>query len=532
VPINQRSSPDSIGIGERHPLLLEVDEDYVLMNDSLKGQRVIKDQNVTYLPPTSGMVADGLFTSPSSSSVVFNTRSLGYAAYSAYLLRANYPSFIQDALDILIGVMHREPPRIELPPELEPMLKVATRRGESLPLLLQKINEAQLIKGRIGLLADVAVGRPTPHLVWYAAENVINWDDDRETEFGLDKLKFLVLDETRLARGLEGEDRYAWDVERRFRQLDLGGFADLDGEGTPVSTAIGTYTTFVEVDGLSEPRTTPNFRGRTLDEIPFVFIGSTDLDPDPARIPLLPLANLALAVYRGDADYRQCLFMQGQDTLVVIGATNSSPGSEEPEKSVDRRVGAGAVIELPLTGDAKYIGINGDGLPEMAKALDADQRKAREMGSRLLEPRGSQAESGEALKIRVGASVAHLRKIALVGAAGLEAILKVCARWVGADENAVKVVPNLDFADAKRGPADALSMTQAKKEGLPISDKSVHRWMQDNDLTKMTYEEEIAEMKTEATLVADRLEAFTPPQPQAPPANGGPPSDSATGVKK
>jgi hypothetical protein len=269
------------------------------------------------------------------------------------------------------------------------------------------------------------------------------------------------------------------------------------------------------------PRVTPNFRGRTLNEIPFVFIGSTDLDTDPARIPLLPIANLALTVYRGEADYRQCLFMQGQDTLVVKNAVDQAPGDEEPEKGVERRVGAGAVIEVGPDGDAKFIGIDSKGLPEMRQALVTDYQRAREAGSRLLEPRGSQAESGEALKIRVGATVANLRRVALVGAAGLEAALKVCARWIGADESKVKVTPNLDFADAKRSPADALALAQAKKKGgIPLSDESMHRWLADNDMTKLTYEEELKRLEAEAEIVSERHKRMNPtPEPAS---EGGP----------
>lgn len=512
-PISQ-SSLGGNGISERHPKLLDFDEDYAFMNDSLAGERAIKEKNVAYLPPTGGMVADGMFATSGTDALAFNSKSVGYAAYSAYLLRAVYPSFVQDAVDTLIGVMHRESPVIELPPEMEPMRKVATRRGESLEMLLQKINENQLVKGRIGLLADVVPDRPTPHLVWYVAERVLNWDDDRETEFGLDKLKFLVLDETRQVRGKEGEAAYAWEEERRFRQCNLKG---------------GVYTTFTDVEDEVSAEVTPQFRGRPLSEIPFAFIGSTDLDPDPARIPLLPIANLALVVYRGEADYRQCLFAQGQDTLVTVGSTSQAPGAEEPEKAADRRVGAGAEISLPLGGDAFYIGMEGKGLPEMAKSLAIDYAKAREAGSRLLEPRGSQAESGEALKIRVTASVANLKKIALVGAAGLEQMLKVCARWMGADPEKVKVIPNLDFAEAKAAAADALSLTKAVAEGLPVSKKSLHRWAAEQDFTKLTYDEEVAELekdkkeREEEAAKAAKLEAevAAATKPPTQPAGGG-----------
>src|SRR5690606_16749209 len=133
--------------------------------------------------------------------------------------------------------------------------------------------------------------------------------------------------------------------------------------------------------------------------------------------PLLGLSNLCLAIYRGEADYRQALFQQGQDTLVVIG------GLEYDEQGKPLRLGAGAVVGVPLGGDAKYVGTEGKGLAEMRQALENDKAAAVQRGARLLTAKGGDRQSGEALRVRVAAQTATLTIMAKTAAAGLEWLL-------------------------------------------------------------------------------------------------------------
>jgi hypothetical protein len=98
-----------------------------------------------------------------------------------------------------------------------------------------------------------------------------------------------------------------------------------------------------------------------------VFIGANDLVPEPDDPPLLGLSNLALTIYRGEADYRSTLFYQGQQTLVIIGG-NVSDLDEDQEL----RIGNKGVIDLRLGGDAKYIGVSAAGLGEMRQAINDD----------------------------------------------------------------------------------------------------------------------------------------------------------------
>lgn len=473
-----------MSIETKHPEYIVFSTDYRVMSDSHGGQRRIKEGTFAYLPPTGGQVADGVLT---------NLQSKGYASYLAYLKRAVYPEFVQEASDLLVGVMHQEPAQIQLPARLEPMRERATRDGSDLQMLLRNINLNQLLFGRYGLLVDFpqdpffASQAEVPHLVEYDAMSIINWDDQALTEFTREELTFAVANETVLTRGEMGTDIFAWDEDRVFRVFQLtpeDPAFPLSAENQPI------YSTFSKTDEMESAVVTPMFRGRTLDFIPFTFIGARDLNSDPDIIPLLKLAELALSIYNQEADYKQALHVLGQDTLVVAGQELGADGQAKQEGSATR-LGAGAVIRLDEDGDAKFIGINAEGVPEMRTSLENDKGRAQALGPRLLEPRRGQAESGEALKTRVRAQTATLKSIALTGAKGLEKALRQCAEWVGANPDEVRVIPNLDFTQDSVPAAELKSMSEATGRPFPLSVETMHKWAQDRNFTRLTFPEEL-----------------------------------------
>lgn len=454
-----------------HPLYSDMLPLWELGTDSYAGSPKVKAAGEKYLPPTSGMRADG-YPTPST---------IGADAYAAYKTRAYYPDVYEDAVDAAVGTMTAKDATIELPAALETMRDNATLLGEPLQMLLRRIYTAQLTTGRIGLLGDIRAcpenpsAVPRPVVVTYDATTVRNWDDtcdDRQDDIDL---RFLVLDESQYVMG----DDFSYTYKKRYRLLTL-----LDAGGN--IAAGGVYSTSVLDENQQFDPTSamqPNVAGTVLRTIPFTFVNASDLSPTPAKPPLLGLANLALCIYRGEADYRQNLFMQGQDTLVRIGENYG-----EDEDTVTR-TGAGAVLNLPLNGDAKYIGVSSNGLPEQRQALSADYERATQKGAKLLTQGGS-AESGDALRIRIAAQTATLPQIAQAGAAGLEKVLKDLAIWFGANPDEVSVKPNLDFSTNSINGQTLLQIVQAKELGAPISYKSIHAWMQEQGVTKLDYESE------------------------------------------
>ncbi len=457
----------------QHPDYGQMTDDYRQMRDTYAGQRTVKAAGGLYLPATGSQLMDG----------AGRGMEPGASAYAAYLSRAIFPGHVEDALRTFVGILNKEAYEISVPSRMEGIFENATRANETLDQLLRKIHEAQLLYGRCGLLLDVAEGSDLPHIVSYDAQSITNWDTQRWSEQGRDILNLVVTTEDSYVRGAEGAATYDWALQTLFRGMYLNDS--------------GKYATAIEQEGQISPEVVPSFAGRTLDFVPFTFIGANDLSANPGSIPLLNLSNSALSIYRGEADFRQTLHMLGQDTLVMIGEDSGSDLEDEPT-----RIGTGAKISLPEGSDAKFIGISSEGLPEQRRTLEDDYARAIAMGSRLLENTSSQAESGEALRVRVAAKTTTLHSIALTSATGLENCLKQMATWVGANPEEVRVSPNLDFIEDAAAPEQALKMIEARNAGMPISLHSIHEWASKNEFTQKTWDEELDLMKEEASVLS------------------------------
>lgn len=474
-------------INAKHPEYDARALDWLVLSDCYLGERVVKGKGQDYLPATSGQEADGM-----------GTTQTGYKNYQAYKERAIFPDFVREAVEGLVGIMHREPARITLPKKLEGMLESATPFGEPLLALLRRINESQLLYGRCGLLVDVPDGLgPTealPYIAHYSAMRVINWDVGTRDR-GRVYLQVVVLDESEEER----QPDLSWLLKRKYRVLVMSdAVPSPDGSPSPIKPQYWTALhqeddSWVSLTGMDF--TVPSVAGKALEAIPFVFVNACDSAPSVDQPPLMGMAHMALAVYRGEADYRNALHLQGQDTLVIIGA---NPSTDSKEGLDSTRVGPGAVIDLPMGGKAEYIGVDGTGLSEQRSSLENDRQMAAQMGARVLDTVGAADASGEALRVRVAASTATLSSIANTGADALRQALRRAAEWVGADPEEVVVEPNLDFADDTASGEDLLKLILAKRQGAPLSNESIHRWMRLRDLTEMDYEEEAALSEEEA----------------------------------
>ncbi len=484
----------TVTLSEKHPQYSFQTTNWILMRDAYRGQRQVKSKRTLYLPATSGQIADGMD----------NSNQTGFKAYEAYLMRSRFPNFVREAVQTAVGMMHSQPPKITLPRELE---GIKSSKGEELPQLLRRINEEQLITGRVGVLADLPTsGGTLPYLATYSAERLINWDDGTVEGLVPQVLNFVVLDESEYERS---KLSFTWEIEEKYRVLVIGA---VGANEASAPYRVGIYDS---QDVSFDPATlkAPSLRGRTLNQIPFVIINSCDLVSETDEPPLMDLGELCMTIYRGEADYRQNLFMQGQDTLVVIGGVQG--------EGEEIRTGAGARIDVPLQGDAKYIGVESDGLSEQREALKEDRTRAGSMGAQSLDTTSRERESGTSLNIRIAARTADLNQIALTGAAGLERILKVAAEWVDANPDEVSVEPNLEFGDNSLTGQSMVEQQTARNLGYPISARSLHQNAFDKGLTKMTFEEEMAAAEQEKGTIFSKAENGDMAPDQAPGVSPG-----------
>lgn len=462
----------------QHPLFKAFLPDWETMRDTFAGERAVKERGEKYLSPTSGMVADGM---------QLNQR--GRTNYDAYKGRAVFDDFVTEAVRYYLGLLHQKPPVFNVPKQMEPMLEDLTIDHQDAEQLLRKINEQQLVAGRYGLMLDIPQNpvvtpeRPLlPYIAAYNAEAMINWDVGTRDEIDIPSLNLVVLNES----GFKRNSSFEWAWVQAYRVLVLGD-PIANEEVAPYKQALFAGNNFAYDPTQLQP---PSIRGKTLDQIPFVFVNSQDNLPTPDIPPLLGLAKLSLAIYRGEADYRQNLFMQGQDTLVVIGA-----GDQD-----EFRVGAGSVINLRagMGVDAKYVGVTATGLAEQRQALENDKMAARNKSGQLFDTRTKDKESGQALSTRVAAQAATLNAVARSGAEALESLLKQAAKWIGANPDEVEVVPNTEWVDEVFLPADLQALITAKKLGAPISLETIHDIMMERGMTEYDFETEMQKIADEA----------------------------------
>lgn len=485
-----------MAINSEHPYYTEFQEDWTTMRDLYRGERVVKRKGEHYLPATSGMHIDGMGHDNQSKP------KHGQRAYDAYKRRAYFADLVKEAVEALIGMMHQKPATFELPPQMESLVEKCTLQGEGLQELLRRINTEQLTTGRIGLLADLPAVAPAPtpgqqsdvtqvvpYIAWYIAEAIINWDEADEQE-GYHALNLVVLNESGFVR----QDDFTWKEIQKYRVLKLGDIKAVEQTG---AYAMGVFSNTQGANNIAyndSEMKTPMLRGATLDVIPFVFINTKDIVATPDDPPLLGLGKLTLAIYRGDADYRQTLFMSGQDTLVVVGGVRK-PSGDGVADDEPLRTGSGARIDVEVGGDAKYIGITANGIGEMRSSLENDRNAAAQKAGRLVQSGpAKQDESGEALKTRITAQTATLNQIAVAGAKGLENLLKTMGLWMGLAQpviDKIKVTPNLEFADFALVAADIVQLMTAKSMGAPLSNESIHAIMVDRGITQMSYEDEM-----------------------------------------
>ena len=490
----------------QHPDYVQRRPELIKVYDCLAGEDTIKEKGEDYLPKTSG-------------------QSDTPAAYTAYVARAVYMNFAENTLTAAKGKMAREKAEVELPTELTSLIHTATPNGDDMQELLDDINEGQIKDGRYGLLVDVPEGEApeSPWIAKYGALSIINW---ATVHVGAKEvLTFLALDESHYEIQCNGTHQYV----DQYRVCGL--YDPALQQSTPVEGALNSIPNDPNVpddslakEGSDSQLTTlgsdpvywtkvltaseyagfdsrtfipaaddiPEYREKPLDFIPFVFINVDNTDATPQKSPLLDVCNLSIAVYRGEADYRQSLFMQGQATPYGVGINS------------DERVqllGAQSMI-WANNPEAKlgFMEVSGAGLSEMRQSQEDLKRSAAEKGSMLVDF-GSERESGKALSIRQGSKTEVLKTIALTGAEGLRTALQYALVWSSdatllalkeATEPAVVIAPNLDFSeeDGESLARQLNDLAQARYvHKAPIRDEDIWAFMFQNDIVQERWED-------------------------------------------
>lgn len=466
------SSADGVGpsadvgaLDAKHPEYVCLTPDWLQMRHTYAGQRTVKAHGACYLPPSSGMQQDGM-----------DCGGKGAKSYHAYLTRALFHGFVKEAIATGMGMLWNKPSKYEIPTEMDYLLQKASCTGGGLEQLHRSVNRQQFITGRLGLLTDLStdervLGTPRAYISLYTAESIINWDAGFPGDSTMEIVNLVVLNESGPRRVVGG---FNWEMLQQYRVLTLGDPEKNESKGVykfGQFTNNGSGSAMFDASKLR----VGDARGKLFDHIPFVFVNANSTESTPCEPPLLGLSDLCLAIYRLEADYRQALFLQTQDTLFTKGF------NDDKDRAI--RTGAGSRIHSPQKdGDAKFIGVNSEGLPELRTALENDIKRASSKAGEMMDASSRARESGDALEIRIGSKTATLNEIALNGGEGMLHALRDVARWMGLAQSkidAIKVKPNYEFSSAQFNAMDFKALVEAKLLGGPISFESIHKWSSD-----------------------------------------------------
>lgn len=307
--------------------------------------------------------------------------------YDAYKRRAVFYNFLARTLTGFIGQIYSRDAEVTVPATLEALEKDANGDGLTLEQLSKEACAEVLSVGRFGLLVDypnfetnptkqqIDDGIARPVIVAYKTENIIDWD---YSERGAKKiLSYLVLRETYSDRD---KDTGGLQIKIQWRVLSL-------------ENDVYTVSIWREDDGNGNGKRvyTPKADNKTLDEIPFTFIGAVNNDARVDRPPMQDMADINIGHYRNSADYEESVFLIGQPTLVVTGLT------EKWWNNVLKgilRFGSRNGIQLEKDSDAKILQAEPNTLAK--EAMDSKKEQLAAMGAEFLREQSVQKTATEA----------------------------------------------------------------------------------------------------------------------------------------
>lgn len=427
-------------------------KEWTRVRDCMKGEDVIKSKGTTYLPRPSGM--DG-----------------NYAyAYEPYKERAHFPLIAPYALQGALGVIITKLPEFKVPTSLEYILKNATKDGRSLQQLFMDTIIEIFQTGRVPLAIDIVDELNEFRFVQYKAEDLVNWKSSIGGAVKSISLATIKGGEQDVA------DVFSHSAKDTYRVLHLGTGSD---PVTKLPKVVYKIAVFGEggTTGFTE-EITPEFMGRTIDEIPLVIAGSINNSFNIQPIPLISVANCSVQIYRKEADLANSEFLSCNPTLCVVGAINDG--------SLPNVVGSSVMIVIPNeAARIFYTQTDTAALTHVSKHIESLYEEAIRHGVAILDARKG-VEAAEALRIRQATQSASLYSIYSSALNAIVQGLELMCKWGLHDVKEVDVdaPTSLTFGIPDAALLKELILGFADSGVIPIH--VVHRYMVASGLLDQT----------------------------------------------
>lgn len=348
-------------------------------------------------------------------------------------------NFTKRTLSGMVGSVMRKDPEQTIPAQLEYLLTNCDGSGVGLWQHAQDtLTEIDSI-GRGGLLVDAPVtaaatmaeqneGLLNPVIVFYTAENIVNW---RLTRVGsVNRVSLIVLRESYEYN--DGQDEFATYYGEQYRVLDLS-----DGK---YRQRLYQFNQKGELrSGVQE--IFPDLAGVPVGIIPFTFIGATNNDHTPDDPPILPLAELNIGHFRNSADNEESSFVVGQPTLFMSPGENMSLEQFKEANPNGVKMGSRTGHNIGSGGNAFLVQAAENNLAKQ-NMLDKEQQ-AVQIGAQLITP--TVQVTAEAARIQRGADTSVMATIARNVSQAYTDALKWVAGMLNVDATDIEFKLNMEF---------------------------------------------------------------------------------------
>jgi hypothetical protein len=462
---------------------------WVRLRDFLAGEDAVKAAGQKYLPKLGGSDAQD---------------------YEGYLARAAFYGATGRTHEALSGAMWRKKPAVAVPAGFEALLENCTLSGVSFETFARQVAREILGPARYGVLVDASGPAGRAYLAGYRAEDVVSWRV--EVRAGVQVTTRVVLRES---YDEPGEDEFTSQCGEQYRVLDLpegGAYYQRIFRKRKTRDAFGT-----EHESWAQygPEIVPTQRGGAeFTEIPFVFLGPSDLTPEVQKPPLLDLANANLRHYLADADIAHGLHFTALPTPWVAGGDlrnrTETLANGQTVLAPALKIGSGTVWDLPAGAQADMLEFSGAGLDAYRTRQAALEDQMVHLGAQILQAQKRASETAEAMRLRSSGESSILSMIAETVSAGLTKALKLLVAWEGGDAEAVSVALNKDFLESRMDPSELAALVKAWQDGALTTKALVHNLKAGEILPPDTdaeaYEAELDEAK--AAKVPPQLAPF------------------------
>jgi len=482
-------------VDTKHPAYNDQRNKWRTVNDALGGEDHVKDKGTMYLPAPPSMAGSGSWNRASKTGI----GQVG--PYGFYLSFAEFPEIVSDVLGGFQGLIHSKPPTVNLPKDMEYLIKDATPSGISLSALWQDVTNMIIRGGRSSLLADISSDGKF-RIAAYSAESFINWREFRPIDGG--GFMFAVLEEESMVA--KQDDRFSQEEVDRLLELFI-----VDGD-TGNHEYFHRWWTEQDVEGNGKTEWVPGpasrveLNGKPIDHVPMIVINAVDSGTKYGHIPLYGMSKRAFSIYRKTADYNRSLYTKSDPQIVLAGVSADDTPSQ---------IGGSTIWAFTNpAASAKYLDIDGQGIPLQRISIMDEYERFYQEGGKLIHSEGGAGESGQALQTRSNSNQVTLKSIAINAAKHIEGMLRDIGEMLGLSNlDKITFSPDLDFAQPSMSGQELLNCVQSKNQSGPISNKTIHELMHRGGVTEMPFDEEMAlveEERAEAEKHAKQPNAQTP----------------------